>query len=189
MVFTSATGAEIALQDRTVAENFHKTNLAAIGPRTKEALEELGLTVSVVPDVFSSEGLADALIRKFEHVLLLRSAKGSPVLVEMLEKAGVEVDEIQLYDIRPSNDPRLDRLIRQERPDIFAFTSGSTSRYLMGRAQELGLEGPLRKKLEQARVVAIGPPTKAELDRLDVRVDAMPERYTFGAMLEELGRK
>jgi len=189
VVFTSATGAEIALQDRKVAENLCKTNLAAIGPRTKEALEDLGLTVSVVPDVFSSEGLADALIRRFERVLLLRSAKGSPVLVEMLEKAGVEVDEIQLYDITPSNDPRLDRLIKQERPDIFAFTSGSTSRYLMERARELGLEGSLRMKLEQARVVAIGPPTKAELDRLDVRVDAMPERYTFGAMLETLGRK
>ncbi|MHC1632158.1 MAG: uroporphyrinogen-III C-methyltransferase [Methanotrichaceae archaeon] len=188
VVFTSATGAEIALKDQEVAKSLRKTTLAAIGPRTKEALEELCLAVSVVPDEFSSVGLAEALSRKFERVLLLRSAKGSPILVERLENAGVKVDEIKLYDIAPSNDSRLDWLIKQGEPDVFAFTSGSTSRYLMKRAQDLGLEESLRIKLKKAKVAAIGPPTKAELEQHGIKVDAMPEKYTFEAMLKELRR-
>ena len=188
VVFTSATGAEIALKHPAIAEALQNVPLAAIGPRTKEALEELQLTVSVVPNKFSSEGLADVLSPKFGRVLLMRSAKGSPVLVEKLEAAGVTVGEIQLYDIAPSQDPRLDWLIQRGTPDIFAFTSGSTSRYLMERARELNLEESLRKRLKQVTVVAIGPPTVAELKRQGVEVDVMPENYTFEAMLAELRR-
>jgi len=189
VVFTSATGAEIALRDEEVADLLKSSVLATIGPRTKEALEERGLTVAVVPESFSSRGLAHALAPKFKRVLLLRSAKGSPELVEILEEAGVEVDEVHLYDIAPSADPRLDWLILRGRPDVFAFTSGSTAKNLIERAKELDAEADLREKLARSKVAAIGPPTKAELERLGVRVDFVPERYTFESMLEEVRRK
>jgi uroporphyrinogen III methyltransferase/synthase len=189
VVFTSATGAEIALLDEEVADSLKVSVLATIGPRTREALEERGLSVAVVPESFSSKGLAEALAPKFKRVLLLRSAKGSPELVEILEEAGVEVDEVHLYDIAPSADPRLDWLILRGRPDVFAFTSGSTAKNLIDRAKELGAEADLRERLTKAKVAAIGPPTRAELERLGVRVDYVPERYTFEAMLEEIRRK
>ncbi len=189
VVFTSATGAEIALRDAELADLLKRSVLATIGPRTKEALEERNLSVAVVPESFSSKGLALALAPKFKRVLLLRSAKGSAELVEILEEAGVEVDEVHLYDIAPSLDPRLDWLILRGRPDVFAFTSGSTAKNLIERAKELDAEDDLRERLARAKVAAIGPPTKAELERLGVRVDYVPERYTFEAMLEEIRRK
>jgi uroporphyrinogen III methyltransferase/synthase len=189
VVFTSATGAEIALRDEEVADLLRKSVLATIGPRTKEALEERDLTVAVVPGSFSSKGLAEALAPKFKRVLLLRSAKGSAELVSILEEAGVEVDEVHLYDIAPSADPRLDWLILRGMPDVFAFTSGSTAKNLIERAKELGSEADLREKLAEAKVAAIGPPTKAELERLGVRVDIVPETYTFESMLKEIRRK
>jgi uroporphyrinogen III methyltransferase/synthase len=189
VVFTSATGAEIALRDEEVAALLKISVLATIGPRTREALEERGLFVSVVPESYSSRGLAYALAPKFRHVLLLRSAKGSPELVRILEEAGVKVDEVHLYDIAPSADPRLDWLILRGRPDIFAFTSGSTAKNLMERAKYLGAEDDLRERLARAKVAAIGPPTAAELARLGVRVDYVPARYTFESMLEEIRRK
>jgi uroporphyrinogen III methyltransferase/synthase len=189
VVFTSATGAEIALREDEVAELLGRSVLATIGPRTKEALEERGLLVSVVPESFSSKGLASALASRFKRVLLLRSAKGSPELVEILEEAGVEVDEVHLYDIAPSADPRLDWLILRGRPDVFAFTSGSTAKNLMERAKDLGAEADLRERLARAKVAAIGPPTEAELARLGVRVDYVPETYTFESMLKEIRRK
>jgi uroporphyrinogen III methyltransferase/synthase len=189
VVFTSATGAEIALRDDEVAELLGRSVLATIGPRTREALEERGLSVSVVPESFSSKGLASALAPRFKRVLLLRSAKGSPELVDILEVAGVEVDEVHLYDIAPSADPRLDWLILRGRPDVFAFTSGSTAKNLIERAKDLGSEADLRERLARVKVAAIGPPTKAELARLGVRVDYVPEKYTFESMLEEIRRK
>lgn len=188
VVFTSATGAEIALRDDEVAKLLGRSVLATIGPRTREALEERGLSVAVVPESFSSRGLALALAPKFRRVLLLRSAQGSPELVRILEEAGVEVGEVHLYDIAPSADPRLDWLILRGRPDVFAFTSGSTAKNLIERAKELGAEADLRERLARAKVAAIGPPTEAELARLGVRVDSVPETYTFKSMLEEIRR-
>jgi len=189
VVFTSATGAEIALRDDRLAAPLRRSVLATIGPRTEEALAERGLSASIVPESFSSRGLALALAPRFKRVLLLRSAKGSPELVEILEEAGVEVDEVHLYDIAPSGDPKLDWLILRGTPDVFAFTSGSTARNILARAKELGAEGRLRGRLSEAKVAAIGPPTRAVLEDLGVRVDVMPERYTFRAMLEELRRR
>jgi len=189
VVFTSATGAEIALRDAELADLLGRSVLATIGPRTKDALVERGLSVAVVPDSFSSKGLAEALAPRFKHVLLLRSAKGSAELVAILEEAGVEVDEVHLYDIAPSHDPRLDWLILRGRPDVFAFTSGSTAKNLIERAKELSAEADLRERLARAKVAAIGPPTRAELERLGVRVDIVPETYTFESMLEEIRRK
>ena len=189
VVFTSATGAEIALRDPGLADLLKGSVLATIGPRTEEALVERGLSVAVVPESYSSRGLALALAPRFKRVLLLRSAKGSPELVEILKEAAVEVDEVHLYDISPSEDPRLDWLIRRGRPDIYAFTSGSTAKNLMERARELGCEEDLRDNLAGATVAAIGPPTKAELERLGVRVDRVPERFTFEGMLEEIRRR
>ena len=188
VVFTSATGAEIALRDEGLAALLRRSVLATIGPRTEEALAERGLSASIVPESFSSRGLALALAPRFKKVLL-RSAKGSPELVEILEEAGVEVDEVHLYDIAPSGDPKLDWLILRGTPDVFAFTSGSTARNILARAKELGAEGRLRGRLSEAKVAAIGPPTRAVLEDLGVRVDVMPERYTFRAMLEELRRR
>ena len=51
---------------------------------------------------------------------------------------------------------------------------------------ELGLEAPLREALAKAEVAAIGKPTAAELERLGVRVDVMPEEFTFEALLRAL---
>lgn len=189
VVFTSATGAEIALREPELVDPLKGSVLATIGPRTEEALVERGLSVAVVPESFSSLGLALALAPKFKKVLLLRSVRGSPELVNILEEAGVEVDEVHLYDIAPSEDQRLDWLILRGIPDIYAFTSGSTAKNLMERARELGAEEDLRERLARAKVAAIGPPTRAELERLGVRVDCVPERFTFKGMLEEIRRR
>ena len=90
----------------------------------------------------------------------------------------------------PSHDPRLDDLIEEAKSvDIFAFTSSSTARLLVERAGEIGREANLRESLANATVAAIGKPTAAELERLRVRVDVMPEKFTFEAMLEALRRQ
>jgi uroporphyrinogen-III synthase len=56
----------------------------------------------------------------------------------------------------------------------------------MERAKEMGREVQLRKALECAKVTVIGLPTAAELKRLGVRVDVMPETFTFESMLQAL---
>ena len=106
------------------------------------------------------------------RILFLRSAQGSQYLSAGLKAAGLQVDDIPLYDVVKSGDPRLDELIKRARSvDIFAFTSSSTARNLLERARALGLEPELREALKGATVAAIGKPTCEELDRLGVSVD------------------
>jgi uroporphyrinogen-III synthase len=124
---------------------------------------------------------------KCSSILFLRSAQGSRYLSEALKAAGLYVDDIALYEVVPSHDPELDELIKRARSvDIFAFTSSSTARFLMERAKAMGLETQLREALAAATVAVIGKPTAEQLARLGVKVDVMPEKFTFEAMLASL---
>ncbi|MCX8207204.1 MAG: uroporphyrinogen-III C-methyltransferase [Methanothrix sp.] len=189
VVFTSSNGVEIISRRSGLLDLIRKKRVAAIGPKTAQALSERGVNVDVIPEEYSSAGLVEAL-RGIKKVLLLRSAQGSPALLEGLLSAGAEVEDVPVYEVTGSGDERLDDLIRRaELIDVFAFTSGSTVRYLMRRAEDLGMEDNLRKALGSALVVAIGPPTAAVLRELGVRVDLIPERYTFEGMLEAARRE
>lgn len=186
VAFTSANGVEMALKKEGVRSRLEKKMVVAIGPKTEAALTRYGLG-SEKPEEYSSEGLERMLKGRCKRILFLRSAQGSQYLSEGLKKATIEVDDVALYEVVPSRDPRLDDLIRRsEEIEVFAFTSSSTARLLMERAQELGLESSLRDSLENATVAVIGRPTAAELERLGVRVDVMPESFTFEAMLRAL---
>jgi len=185
VVFTSSNGVEMALK-HNLTDLISQTRVAAIGPMTRKALVDRGIAVDLMPGEFSSLGLVEAL-SGCQRVLLMRSAKGSPILVSGLQERGVEVDDLPIYDLEGSGDPLLDELIRiAGSVDIFAFTSGSTSRYLIKRAREMGREDQLRRALARAKVAAIGPPTADELKRLGIRVDVMPDRYTFEEMLKAI---
>lgn len=188
VVFTSANGVDIALCNDAVRAGLKDKVIVSIGPKTRQALDRHGLT-SVVPEEYSSEGLEVLLEDRCKNVLFLRSAQGSQYLSDELRLAGLAIDDIPIYEVTGSNDPRLDDLIRNASGvDIYAFTSSSTARCLVERARELGLEGPLRKALEKAVIAVIGKPTAAELERLGVRVDVMPEVFTFEALLQALRR-
>jgi uroporphyrinogen III methyltransferase/synthase len=96
---------------------------------------------------------------KCRSILFLRSAQGSLYLSQGLKAAGLYVDDIALYEVVPSGDPRLDELItRANSVDIFAFTSSTTARYLIERAGAMGLEKELRRAFAAGTVAALASP-------------------------------
>ena len=188
VAFTSANGVKIAMKDQDVRDCLNEKVIVAIGPKTEGELIRYGLK-GEVPEEYSSAGLERLLKGRCRSVLFLRSAQGSQYLSKGLKEAGLAVDDIPLYEVVPSKDPRLDDLIKTANSvDIFAFTSSSTARNLMVRAHEMGLEQELREALDAGIVAVIGKPTAEELTRLGVRYDVMPERFTFEAMLQALRR-
>lgn len=183
VAFTSANGVKLALCRGDLAGALEKKMIVAIGPKTRKALEERGL-LAEVPEEYSSAGLERMLKGRCKSILFLRSAQGSHYLSEGLREAGLYVDDIALYETIPSGDPRLDELIMMAGSiDIYAFTSSSTARYLVERSKDLGREKELFEALSDGTVAAIGLPTAEELSRLGIRVDVMPESFTFEAML------
>jgi uroporphyrinogen III methyltransferase/synthase len=176
-------------EQRMISATLAEKMIVAIGPKTAMALAEQGFS-SQVPEEYSSEGMEKMLKGKCGSILFLRSAQGSRYLSEGLKAAGLYVDDIALYEVVPSGDTRLDELIKRARSvDIFAFTSSSTARVLIERARAMGLEKELREALAAGTVAVIGKPTAEELARLGVKVDVMPDKFTFEAMLTILQEK
>lgn len=73
---------------------------AVIGPATGKALSQYGIAADLCPDVYTSEHLAAAIAaaaKPGEKVLLLRSTLATRTLPEMLQKAGLDVEDIPIY--------------------------------------------------------------------------------------------
>ena len=189
VAFTSVNGVHIALEDSSISRALAAKKIVAIGPKTEQALKEYDLE-SEVPESYSSEGLERMLKGSYKSILFLRSAQGSKYLSAGLRAAGILVDDIPLYGVVNSFDPRLDQLIEKANEvDIFAFTSSSTARNLVERAKALGREEDLRRALAKATIAAIGKPTAEELSRLEVAVDVIPQKFTFEALLQALAAR
>lgn len=74
---------------------------AVIGPATGKALSQYGIAADLCPDVYTSEHLAAAIAaaaKPGEKVLLLRSSLATRTLPEMLQKAGLDVEDIPIYE-------------------------------------------------------------------------------------------
>lgn len=107
----------IALTGRNGAERFlrhlhdTKTDLrslagirfAVIGTGTASVLEQAGIFPEIIPADFTAEALAREIVRHHpQHVLLLRAAKGSPVLPQILTAHGIPCTDTAIYDTVPN---------------------------------------------------------------------------------------
>ena len=108
LVFTSANGVrsffrQLKREGRSL-QNVEGRHFAVIGEATGRALMACGIRADVMPPVYTSEALALTLAEKArprDEIILLRSAKGSPVLRDILEERGFTVRDIAVYDTVP----------------------------------------------------------------------------------------
>ena len=142
--------------------------LAAVGSGTAGALRDHGLEPDLVPERYTTRGLADALIGTGTpgRILLPRADIATPVLAELLRNASWDVVDVEAYrTVRAAALP--DGVATQLRDggiDVVAFASSSTVRNLLDL-----LGGPLH---DGVRVASIGPVTSDTCRQLGLRVDA-----------------
>ncbi len=193
VIFTSANGVEFTFLKLNEPEEFieqlNKTNVVAIGPKTKNALFKNGIHVSFMPVSYSSEGLVEHL-KGIEGAIIeiARSSHGAPLLVKGLREKGAVVHETQVYQIIAPRDERHAALVRGAlagEVDIFAFTSSMMVRNFMRLTEEMEVKEEIIRVLNEKTVAAIGKPTAKTLSEFGVRVKVMPERYTFEELLRE----
>ncbi|HUK76191.1 MAG TPA: uroporphyrinogen-III synthase, partial [Thermoleophilia bacterium] len=178
VIFTSANGVAVfcqRLRDCGLEPAaLGACELVAIGPATALALEEHGLTASVVPEEFVAEGVLDAIEHRARRlagrrVLLPRAREARALLPDELRRRGAVVDVVVVYDTVPA--AGLTRSPAEiAAADYITFTSSSTARHfvtLMGG-------GDLAVRLAGVRLASIGPVTSATLRELglDVAVEA-----------------
>lgn len=159
-VFTSPAGVQAAVRALFRAERdlraLYGMKFACIGSGTAEALAAYGITADLVPEVYDSEHLADALCREMQGrgaALLLRAAEGSRILPEKLQNSGIRVTDVPLYDTvrRCAKAEELREHIRNRTLDGVTFTSAST---VHSFAEAVG-----RENVRGLAALCIGPVT------------------------------
>lgn len=128
IVFTSANGVKTffhQIENQQVdVKAMLNLKYAVIGAATGRVLKEYGIEANLCPEIFTSEGLANtltAVAKPEEEILLFRSSIGSPVLTEILERAGLQVKDIPIYDLEADEGKRQSL----EGIDYLTFSSAS----------------------------------------------------------------
>jgi uroporphyrinogen III methyltransferase/synthase len=190
LIFTSANGVRFFLErlDRSGRDlRDIRGRIAAIGPATRSALEQLHLKVDRMGAEFVAEGLLDALRDENlsgARILLPRAAVARDTLPEGLRARGAHVDVVAAYrTAAPENlaARARDLLAGQHRPDWITFTSSSTVQNL---SAAVGVEA-----LTGIRVASIGPVTSATARKLGIAVDVEAAQFDEDGLVEAiLGR-
>jgi len=188
IVFTSANGVSYFfrrfLEKGRDLRDLKGIRLCAIGPRTREKVEEYGIRVDLVPEAFRAEGLVEAFGPvKGLRILLPRAKEARDVFPEKVREQGGEVDVVTVYrTVCPEkHGKRLLRFLREGRVTLATFTSASTFRNLIHIIGSDAMEF-----MKDVPIAVIGPVTKEAVEKKGLRVRIMPEASTIEAMVDAI---
>ena len=115
-----------------IAPVLKSTTVIAVGPKTKQSLEERGVKVGLVLEKFSSFGLVDLMSGigpVGKKIIIPRSGAANDFTTEALIRLGMDVDEILLYTVRTKAVEPIWKefcdLLLQKKVDAVIFTSAS----------------------------------------------------------------
>lgn len=191
LVFTSANGVD-AFLGRLGTLGFDlralgNVRIAAIGPKTAEALQRFHLHADLVPARYQSEDLVEALksaIAPGQRVLLARADRGRELLRDELSRH-CQVDQVAVYsqaDALEADDEVMNALRRGE-IEYVTLTSSNIARSLLDR-----LDATCTRRIEagEIKLVTISPVTSAEVRALGYPIAAEAAKATVDGVIEAL---
>lgn len=170
LILTSANAVRaVANRAREQGIALHATaslNVAAIGSATAEAAHLAGLTVSLIPETYVAESLAESLIQQISagrRILIARAATARDVIPDALRSAGADVDVVDAYrNVLPESAPeRLSAAIALS-IDAATFSSSSSATHLKQAASFASIAFPFAN----VPAISIGPITSQTLREL-----------------------
>ncbi len=164
--------------------------IAVVGRATGDELLKYGIKVDLIPEKFTGEGLAEALIAQGvmgSKILLPRAVKARDVLPEMLTEAGAEVVVAPVYQNVPPKGRKneLREELEEKGVDMVTFTSSSTVTNFLTMVDATSDED-LNQLLGDVSIAAIGPITAETVKDSNLNVDVQPERYTIPDMVNAI---
>ncbi len=172
VVFTSVNGVAIA---RERAEALAAMSVAAVGPATAEALRELGVEPSFVPERFAGEDIGPGLEPlRAARVLVLQADIADARLSEELRRRGATVHALVAYrTLAVERKPAELRALQAA--DAVVLASGSAVRSLVAQG---GAGGAL--------IVCIGPKTAEVARELGLLVGLTAHEATADGIIQAL---
>ncbi len=185
LIFTSANGVRFFLDrlDRSASDlRSIRGRICAIGPATRDALEQFHIKVDVTAKEYVAEGLLaalDAFPLSGARVLLARAAVARDVIPVELTRRGAAVDVVEAYrTVVPENlAARLAEALAAQ-PDWITFTSSSTVENLLAAVPTSALAG--------VKAASIGPITSATLRRNGIEPAVEASVFTIPGLVEKI---
>ncbi len=154
--------------------------IAAIGPKTREAVEALGIRVDVQPKDFRQEGLLAALKKhdlNAKNILIVRAQEARDVLPQGLEKLGAGVCVVSAYRAE----------LRKEKVLLPGFLAGFD---LVTFTSSSCVEGLFRaftrkeifSRKNRFKVASIGPVTSQTCSKFRLKVAIEAKDYTLDGL-------
>ena len=200
-VFMSSTAGTLLIESAKNISKFEKLQLAiantiviAVGPKTKDALEKENIKVAHMPQRYSSVGVGEVLTKLNavgKKAIIPRSGASTPFLKNLLEKIGINVVELYLYDVCAFQDPtewnNFRQMFSEKKIDGIIFTSASSVRAFFEIMVNDSSQENLIQLLHETKVIAIGPFTADELKKFCVQniiADVHTVKGSVDAILE-----
>ena len=186
LIFTSANGV-LYFWRRWAAKNIgwppgRPLRIAAIGPATRAALRQHGLTSHFMPAEQTAEALATTLPAvEGSHILFPTSDIARPTLAAGLRARGAVVEQVVVYQTRPAAPPP-DLQARLAGVDVLTFTSSSTVENFIAMLRA----GQGAKLPESVVIACIGPKTARTARHLGLRVDITAPEHTVPGLVAAL---
>ncbi len=168
----------------------HGVSIAAIGRVTADILLEYGICADLIPESFTGEGLAAAMVREGvdgKKILIPRALQARKVLEETLAENGGNVIIAPVYQNVPPvyEGTVLREEIKNGDVDMVTFTSSSTVTNFVSMLNVSG-NAELQALLKDVKIAAIGPVTAKTVRKFGLSVDVQPEIYTIAAMVDSI---
>lgn len=169
-----------------------RVRVAAIGPATKNAIEQRGTRVDVVPREYVAESVVRSLKSKVKgkRVLLVRAKIARDVIPQELRRAGAQVDVVEAYEtvVPRTSRTRLQQVMNnpRRRPHIVTFTSSSTVKNFV---ELLGARQSSKSRAAQLhgiQAASIGPVTSATLRDFGLPAQIAAKEFTIPGLVSAI---
>jgi uroporphyrinogen III methyltransferase / synthase len=190
-IFTSVNGVKFFIERLLAAgrdaRDLKGIGLAAIGPKTAEALESVMLRPDLVPAEYRAEAILDAFSDKnvrSMHFLMPRALVAREVLPEKLREWGARVDVVPAYQtVLPEQDAnKIRTLLTNCEIDCLTFTSSSTvSNFFTLIGDEV-----LQCCKDRPVVACIGPITAETAAGFGLKTSIMPSEFTIQGLVDSV---
>jgi uroporphyrinogen-III synthase/AcrR family transcriptional regulator len=168
--------------------NYNQIKVVAVGNKTSAHCHRNNISVNIVPEKFSAEGVIEALSKhnlKNKVVFIPRSAIGREELPMGLKDLGAIIKSVPVYNVAiPSGESLKQSLQQLESSDVdlFIFTSPSTFENFL---QIASVKNPFQY-FSRFDVAAIGPTTKEAIESKKVKVNILPDEFTLNGLTKKI---
>lgn len=180
LIFTSKNGVNAFIscmkESKIDARHLAGKQIWAIGEKTGGELSKAHIYPDVVPKVYTSKALLSCIEKEHfgKSAAVITSNIGGAELIAGLENCGIKAKKITAYKNEPNFEIK-EELLEKIRDGIDAavFTSPSSFDF-MRKILNDDMEN-----FKNVKIAAIGPVTKAALEKAGQTVDIMPQEYTL----------